>query len=79
MNITMNSSPEHPKPYIRLATPEDAEAIADVFGVAFASDPVMNYLGNVQKVCSLAIFQTGEFSAFRSIIWARCWTSKEYY
>ena len=76
----MNSSPEHPKPYIRLATPEDAEAIADVFGVAFSNDPVMNYLGNVQKVGSLPIFQCSEeYSVFRLFIRARYWTSKQSY
>lgn len=51
----MASPPERSKPYIRLATPEDAEAIADVFGLAFSNDPVMNFLGNVKKVCSLVI------------------------
>ncbi|KJA24952.1 hypothetical protein HYPSUDRAFT_135573 [Hypholoma sublateritium FD-334 SS-4] len=46
----MASPSERPKPHIRLAIPEDAEAIADVFGLAFSNDPVMNYLGNVKKV-----------------------------
>ena len=38
-------------PYLRLATIDDLDEIADCSVRAFIHDPIMNYWGNVKEVC----------------------------
>lgn len=51
----------HQGSYVRLATLKEVDELAELAQESFIDDPVMNYFGDVQKVCHRQEFHRGWF------------------